>query len=109
MSARSSRDRGVEVDCSQSSGGCNAPATGLIDAARPCRDAVGGGQLVDETYVHVAGTRRYVYRAVDQEPVTNQGRSRGDGGGRGRDARVPAVTDGTHGRYQNRPATTRSL
>jgi IS6 family transposase len=38
----------------------------LIDAARPCRHAVGGRWLVDETYVKVAGKWRYVYRAVDQ-------------------------------------------
>jgi IS6 family transposase len=38
----------------------------LIDAARPCRHAVGGHWFVDETYVKVAGKWRYVYRAVDQ-------------------------------------------
>ena len=38
----------------------------LIDAARPCRHAVGGRWFVDETYVRVAGVWRYVYRAVDQ-------------------------------------------
>ena len=38
----------------------------LIDAARPCRHAVGGRWFVDETYVKVAGVWRYVYRAVDQ-------------------------------------------
>ena len=38
----------------------------LIDAARPCRHAVGGRWFVDETYVKVAGTWRYVYRAADQ-------------------------------------------
>ena len=37
----------------------------LIDAARPCRHAVGGRWFVDETYVKVAGRWRYVYRAVD--------------------------------------------
>ena len=37
----------------------------LIDAARPCRHAVGGRWFVDETYVKVAGVWRYVYRAVD--------------------------------------------
>ena len=36
-----------------------------IDAARPCRHAVGGRWFVDETYVKVAGVWRYVYRAVD--------------------------------------------
>jgi len=38
----------------------------LIDAARPCRHAVGNRWFVDETYVKVAGKWRYVYRAVDQ-------------------------------------------
>ena len=38
----------------------------LIDAARPCRHAVGSRWFVDETYVKVAGVWRYVYRAVDQ-------------------------------------------
>src|SRR5712664_69409 len=38
----------------------------LIDAARPCRHAVGGRWFVDETYVKVAGVWRYVYRAVDE-------------------------------------------
>jgi transposase-like protein len=38
----------------------------LVDAARPCRDAVGDRWYVDETYVKVAGRWRYVYRAVDQ-------------------------------------------
>jgi IS6 family transposase len=38
----------------------------LVDAARPCRHAVGNRWYVDETYVKVAGRWRYVYRAVDQ-------------------------------------------
>ncbi len=38
----------------------------LADAARPCRHAVGGRWRVDETYVKIAGRRRYVYRAIDQ-------------------------------------------
>src|SRR6478752_4863698 len=38
----------------------------LVDAARPCRHAVGDRWYVDETYVKVAGVWRYVYRAVDQ-------------------------------------------
>jgi IS6 family transposase len=38
----------------------------LIHAARPCRRSVGGRWFVDETYVKVAGTWRYVYGAVDQ-------------------------------------------
>src|SRR3954468_16487983 len=38
----------------------------LIEAARPCRHAVGDRWFVDETYVKVAGVWRYVHRAVDQ-------------------------------------------
>ncbi|MCP3972923.1 MAG: IS6 family transposase, partial [bacterium] len=38
----------------------------LIDAARPCRHAVGDRWSVDETYLKVNGVWRYVYRAVDQ-------------------------------------------
>jgi transposase-like protein len=38
----------------------------LVEAARPCRHAVGDRWFVDETYVKVGGTWRYVYRAVDQ-------------------------------------------
>jgi len=38
----------------------------LIEAARPCRHAVGDKWFVDETYVNVAGVWRCVYRAVDE-------------------------------------------
>ncbi len=38
----------------------------LIDAARPCRHAVGDRWFVDETYVKVAGRWLYLYRAIDQ-------------------------------------------
>jgi transposase-like protein len=38
----------------------------LVEAARPCRHAVGDRWWVDETYVKVAGRWRYVYRAIDQ-------------------------------------------
>jgi len=38
----------------------------LVEAARPCRHAVGERWFVDETYVKVGGVWRYVYRAVDQ-------------------------------------------
>jgi IS6 family transposase len=39
----------------------------LVDAARPCRHAVGARWFVDETYVRVSGRWRYVYRSVDQQ------------------------------------------
>jgi transposase-like protein len=38
----------------------------LADAARWCRHAAGSRWHVDETYVKVAGSWRYVYRAVDE-------------------------------------------
>jgi IS6 family transposase len=38
----------------------------LIDAARPCRHAVGDRWFVDETYVKVVGRWVYLYRAIDQ-------------------------------------------
>jgi transposase, IS6 family len=36
-----------------------------VEAAKPCRHSVGGHWFVDETYVKVSGSWRYVYRAVD--------------------------------------------
>jgi transposase-like protein len=38
----------------------------LGEAARPCRHAAGTRWQVDETYVRVAGSWRYVYLAIDQ-------------------------------------------
>jgi transposase, IS6 family len=38
----------------------------FIEAARPCRHAPGNRRLADETYLKVAGTWTYLYRAVDQ-------------------------------------------
>jgi IS6 family transposase len=39
----------------------------VIEAARPCRHAVGARWFVDETYVKVSGVWRYAYRAVDED------------------------------------------
>jgi transposase, IS6 family len=51
----------------QRSGAFGSRTTPLLaDAAGPCRHAIGDRWFVDETYVKVAGTWRYVYRAVDQ-------------------------------------------
>jgi hypothetical protein len=37
----------------------------LIDAARPCRHALGDRWFVDETYAKIAGRGAYLYRAID--------------------------------------------
>lgn len=59
-------ERGVEVDHVTIYRWVQRFTPLLIDAARPCRHAVGDRWFVDETYVKVAGVWRYVYRAVDQ-------------------------------------------
>ena len=38
----------------------------FIDAARPCRHAVGDRWFLDETYVKISGRWHYLYRAIDQ-------------------------------------------
>ena len=58
-------ERGVEVDHVTLHRWVQRFTPLLIDAARPCRHAVGRRWFVDETYVKVAGVWRYVYRAVD--------------------------------------------
>ena len=58
-------ERGVEVDHVTLHRWVQRFTPLLIDAARPCRHAVGRRWFVDETYVKVAGAWRYVYRAVD--------------------------------------------
>ena len=58
-------ERGVEVDHVTLFRWVQRFTPRLIDAARPCRHAVGDRWFVDETYVKVAGRWRYVYRAVD--------------------------------------------
>ena len=59
-------ERGIEVDHVTIHRWVQRFTPLLIDAARPCRRAVGGRWFVDETYVKVAGKWRYVYRAVDE-------------------------------------------
>jgi len=59
-------ERGIEVDHVTVYRWVQRFTPLLIDAARPCRHAVGDRWYVDETYVKVAGRWRYVYRAVDQ-------------------------------------------
>jgi IS6 family transposase len=59
-------ERGIEVDHVTLFRWVQRFTPILADAARPCRHRVGGHWFVDETYVKVSGTWRYVYRAVDQ-------------------------------------------
>gem|GEM_PF-286298 len=59
-------ERGIEVDHVTVYRWVQRLTPLLADAAGPCRHLVGDRWYVDETYVKVAGTWRYVYRAVDQ-------------------------------------------
>ena len=59
-------ERGVEVDHVTVFRWVQRFAPLLAEAARPCRHAVGDRWQVDETYVKVGGSWRYVYRAIDQ-------------------------------------------
>jgi transposase-like protein len=59
-------ERGIEVDHVTIYRWVQRFTPLLADAAGPCRHSVGDCWFVDETYVKVAGTWRYVYRAVDQ-------------------------------------------
>jgi transposase-like protein len=59
-------ERGVEVDHVTVYRWVQRFTPLLTDAARPCRHLVGDRWQVDETYMKVAGQRRYVYRAIDQ-------------------------------------------
>jgi len=59
-------ERGIEVDHVTLFRWVQRFTPLLIDAARPCRHSVGGHWFVDETYVKVSGSWRYVYRAVGQ-------------------------------------------
>jgi IS6 family transposase len=59
-------ERGIEVDHVTVYRWVQCFTPLLADAARPCRHSVGDRWCVDETYVKVAGSWWYVYRAVDQ-------------------------------------------
>src|SRR4051812_41049098 len=60
-------ERGIEVDHVTLYRWVQRFTPLVIDAARPCRHAAGEQWFVDETYVKVSGTWRYVYRAVDHK------------------------------------------
>jgi transposase-like protein len=59
-------ERGVEVDHVSVYRWVQRFTPIFAEAARPSRHAVGDRWHVDETYVKVAGTWRYLYRAMDQ-------------------------------------------
>ena len=59
-------ERGIEVDHVTLFRRVQRFTPLLVEAARPCRHAVGFRWFVDETYVKVSGRWRYVYRAVDE-------------------------------------------
>jgi transposase-like protein len=59
-------ERGIEVDHVTLFRRVQRFTPLLIDAARPCQHSVGDCCFVDETYVRVFGSWRYVCRAVDQ-------------------------------------------
>ena len=59
-------ERGIEVDHVTLYRWVQRFTPLIVDAVLPRRHAVGDRWFVDETYVKVSGTWRYVYRAVDQ-------------------------------------------
>lgn len=71
----------------------------LIEAARPCRHAIGDRWFVDETHARVAGVWRYAYRAVDQHGQVENNRCEADHG------RLKARLRPTRGLKTNRTAS----
>lgn len=59
-------ERGIEVDHVTLFRWVQRFTPMLVEAAKPCRHSVGSSRFVDETYVKVYGSWRYIYRAVDQ-------------------------------------------
>ena len=60
-------ERGIEVDHVTPFRWVQRFTPILTDAAGPCRHSAAGRWFVDETYVKVSGSWRYVYRAVDEQ------------------------------------------
>ena len=59
-------ERGVEVDHVTVFRWVQRFTPLLVEAARPCRHEVGDRWHVDETYLKVGGSWRYLYRAIDE-------------------------------------------
>jgi transposase-like protein len=59
-------ERGIEVDHVTVYRWVQRFTPLLVEAARPCRHAVGDRWHVDETYLKVGGHWQYLYRAIDQ-------------------------------------------
>ena len=59
-------ERGIEVDHVTVYRWVQRFTPLLAEVARPCRHAVGDRWHVDETYLKVGGSWRYLYRAIDQ-------------------------------------------
>jgi IS6 family transposase len=59
-------ERGIEVDHVTLYRSVQRFTPILMNAAGPCRHGVSSRWFVDETYVKVSGSWRYVYRAVDE-------------------------------------------
>ena len=58
-------ERGIEVDHVTLFRWVQRFTPILVEAAKPCRHMLGSSWFVDETYVKVSGSWRYVYRALD--------------------------------------------
>ncbi len=59
-------ERGISVDPSTIYAWVRPFTPRFIAAARAHRTPVGGGWWVDETYLKIAGRRRYRFRAIDE-------------------------------------------
>jgi transposase, IS6 family len=59
-------ERGIDVDHVTIYRWVQTFTLEFVDAARPTRHAGGDRWFVDETYVKIAGTWTYLYRAIDQ-------------------------------------------
>jgi len=75
----------------------------FIEAARPCRHAPGDRWFADETYLKIAGTWTYLYRAVDQHGHVIDVRCRGGAIWRPPGASSPGRCGPARSRSKSRP------